>query len=74
MKNPNIGFLLSFFLLLAISCGKTDNPAPIKSNEKQIVSFKVTVNAQEIIGAITEVEKKLASPCLINQMLKCLHQ
>ncbi len=60
MKSSNISFLLSFFLLLAISCGKTDDPAPLKSKEKQITSFKVTINAQEIIGTITEADKKIS--------------
>jgi Domain of unknown function (DUF5018) len=59
MKNLNIGFLLSLFLLLVVSCGKTDEPTPIKSNEKQIISFKVTVNAQEIVGIIAEADKKI---------------
>jgi len=60
MKNSNISFLLSFFLLLALSCGKTDDPLPLKSKEKQITSFKVTINEQEIISTITEADKKIS--------------
>ncbi len=60
MKNPNISFLLSFFLLFVVSCSKTNDPAPVKSTEKQITSFKMTVNAQEIVGTITEADKKIS--------------
>jgi hypothetical protein len=72
MKNSNISFLLSFFLLLALSCGKTDDPQPLKSKEKQITYFKVTINAQEIIGAITETDKKISLSLPYNSDVKVL--
>jgi hypothetical protein len=60
MKNSNVNFLLSFFFLMALSCGSPDDPQPIKSKEKQITSFKVTVTTKEIEGKIAEADKKIS--------------
>jgi hypothetical protein len=72
MKNQrNLAYLLLFFLL-AISCSKTDDPTIIKRTEKEITSFKMSVQGQEVVAIISVIDKKISAVLPIGSDVKAI--